>query len=294
MVWRPAGRWRYYARRKTGRSRAVAPRNGRPNGRPSIDDKKGFFHSLKSRLRPADNTASGLYFHGGVGRGKSFLMDGFYLHIPTEKKLRVHFHRFMLHFHEDMKRQKGQTDPLIAVADSLADKFSLICFDEFHVSDIADAVILGRLLERLLERGVKFVLTSNYVPDALYPNGFGARTIFADYRFIKSASACFCAGTPATITGCGIICNRARCFFHPLNEKTDTVMRNVFHSFACGIELPPQVKVGGRVIPAIARASSIVWFSLTNYAAALIPRRLLDFNRPFWHDYAFLSAVIRR
>ena len=227
---------------------------------PSIDDKKGFFHSLKSRLRPADNTASGLYFHGGVGRGKSFLMDGFYLHIPTEKKLRVHFHRFMLHFHEDMKRQKGQTDPLIAVADSLADKFSLICFDEFHVSDIADAVILGRLLERLLERGVKFVLTSNYVPDALYPNGLARERFLPTIALLKARLRVFAldAGNDYRLRH---YLQQGKVFFHPLNEKTDTVMRNVFHSLACGIELPPQVKVGGRVIPAIARASSIVWFS---------------------------------
>jgi cell division protein ZapE len=113
----------------------------------------------------------GAYLWGPVGRGKSFLMDSFYLAVPLVRKRRVHFHHFMREIHRELNELKGTEDPIAAVAARTARRYRLICFDEFHVSDIADAMILGRFLEQVIERGVVFCMTSNYPPDGLYPNG---------------------------------------------------------------------------------------------------------------------------
>jgi cell division protein ZapE len=106
-----------------------------------------------------------------VGRGKSFLMDSFYLCLPLERKRRVHFHHFMREIHRELDELRGTEDPIAAVAARTARRCRLLCFDEFHVSDIADAMILGRFLERVMERGVVLCMTSNYAPEELYPNG---------------------------------------------------------------------------------------------------------------------------
>lgn len=113
----------------------------------------------------------GLYFWGGVGRGKTYLVDTFYDCLPFENKMRVHFHRFMHRVHEEMKSLTGQSDPLKIIAKRFADETCIICFDEFFVSDITDAMILGTLFEALFAHHVTLVATSNIIPDELYRNG---------------------------------------------------------------------------------------------------------------------------
>jgi cell division protein ZapE len=123
----------------------------------------------RSLLSP--DVPKGLYIWGGVGRGKTFLMDSFYQSLPFRRKRRIHFHNFMIEVHLGMKRLAGEPDPLMALADGIGKSTRFLCLDEFHVDDIADAMILGRLLEGLMERGVILLTTSNYPPDGLYPNG---------------------------------------------------------------------------------------------------------------------------
>jgi cell division protein ZapE len=130
-------------------------------------DRSSTLRKLLSPPRPP----RGVYFWGGVGRGKSFLMDCFYEAVPYERKRRVHFHAFMQQIHRELQAHKGESDPLVPIAAGIARQVRLLCFDEFHVSDIADAMILRRLLDALLANGVVFVMTSNYPPDGLYPNG---------------------------------------------------------------------------------------------------------------------------
>jgi cell division protein ZapE len=127
-------------------------------------------NSLK-RLLVKPPLPKGVYLWGSVGRGKSFLMDAFYLCVPLVRKRRVHFHHFMREIHRELGQLSGTEDPIAAAAERTARRYRLICFDEFHVSDIADAMILGRFLEQAMERGVQFVMTSNYPPDGLYPDG---------------------------------------------------------------------------------------------------------------------------
>ncbi len=128
----------------------------------------------------------GVYLWGAVGRGKSFLMDAFYLCVPLVRKRRVHFHHFMREIHREMNQLKGAEDPIAAVARRTARRYRLICFDEFHVSDIADAMILGRYLEKVMELGVEFVMTSNYHPDQLYPNGLQRERFLPAIEFLKA------------------------------------------------------------------------------------------------------------
>ena len=113
----------------------------------------------------------GLYFWGGVGRGKTYLVDTFYDCLPFENKTRVHFHRFMHRVHQELKGLTGQPDPLKIIAKRFAEETCVICFDEFFVSDITDAMILGTLLEQLFSHEVILVATSNIKPDDLYRNG---------------------------------------------------------------------------------------------------------------------------
>jgi cell division protein ZapE len=113
----------------------------------------------------------GLYLWGGVGRGKTYLVDTFFECLPFERKLRVHFHRFMQRVHAELVGLEGQKNPLEVVADRLSREARVLCFDEFFVTDIGDAMILGGLMQALFARGVTLVATSNIEPGNLYENG---------------------------------------------------------------------------------------------------------------------------
>ena len=131
------------------------------------------FSSLFSRSQKnsPSNEPHGLYLWGGVGRGKTHLVDYFFAQLPIEKKMRLHFHRFMQIVHEELGTLNAVADPLKQVAKSFSVKTKILCLDELHVIDITDAMILGKLLEHLFEQGVVLVTTSNFHPDELYKNG---------------------------------------------------------------------------------------------------------------------------
>lgn len=139
------------------------------SGRSLAGWTRRFFRSKK--LLSTEPPIKGLYMWGGVGRGKTWLMDLFFQSVAGEKKLRLHFHRFMLRVHEELNQLQGQSDPLQTIADRFKAQADLLCFDEFFVSDITDAMLLGTLMEALFARGVTLVATSNIPPDELYRNG---------------------------------------------------------------------------------------------------------------------------
>lgn len=139
---------------------------------------------LGRSLRSPD-VPDGLYLWGGVGRGKTFLMDAFYECLPYRRKRRIHFHNFMAEVHHEMKLLADKNDPLMALANNIERSTRVLCLDEFHVDDIADAMILGRLLGAILERGVVLLTTSNYAPDGLYPHGLQRQNFVPAIELLK-------------------------------------------------------------------------------------------------------------
>ena len=137
----------------------------------------------RSLLSPA--VPKGLYLWGGVGRGKTFLMDAFYACLPYRRKRRIHFHNFMSEVHHEMKALAGERDALMTLADNIARSTRLLCLDEFHVDDIADAMILGRLTAAIIERGVVLIATSNYPPEGLYPHGLQRQNFLPAIDLLK-------------------------------------------------------------------------------------------------------------
>ena len=133
----------------------------------------------------SNQTTKGLYIRGDVGRGKTQIMDIFFDHLDIKKKKRLHFHRFMKGLHEDLERLSGQEDPLKVAAKEISKATDLLCFDEFYVEDIGDAMLLGRFITKLFENDVTLIATSNTHPDNLYENGLHRDRFFPAIESIK-------------------------------------------------------------------------------------------------------------
>jgi cell division protein ZapE len=213
--------------------------------------------ALKRLFAPPD-VPRGVYLFGGVGRGKSFLMDAFFAAVPVRRKTRVHFHAFMRDVHAALAEVKHEEDPLAVVAADIARRWRLVCFDEFHVSDIADAMILGRLLTALFEGGVVFVMTSNYAPDGLWPNGLQRDRFLPTIALLRQ-------WLDVVEMDAGID-YRLRALEHlatwhvPSGPAADTALAQAFEAMRSGADEDPQVAIEGRTLKARRRAGSIVWF----------------------------------
>jgi cell division protein ZapE len=137
------------------------------------------------RRRATPPLQRGVYLWGGVGRGKTWMMDLFYQQLPLKEKQRTHFHRFMQEVHEELKKHRDHSDPLELVASKVANRVRVLCFDELFVSDIADAMLLGTLFRALFERGVTLVATSNVPPDGLYKDGLQRARFLPAIQLLK-------------------------------------------------------------------------------------------------------------
>jgi cell division protein ZapE len=213
--------------------------------------------TLKRLLSPPD-VPRGVYLYGGVGRGKSFLMDSFYAVVPLRRKTRVHFHAFMRDVHEELKTLTKEVDPLATVAQRIARRFRLICFDEFHVSDIADAMILGRLLTALFSAGVVFVMTSNYPPDELYPGGLKRENFMPTIKLLHEWLDVIevDGGVDYRLR----TLERVETFHVPAGDVADAAMERTFDAMRNGPDESPQLTIEGRSLSARRRAGSAVWF----------------------------------
>jgi len=198
----------------------------------------------------------GVYLWGPVGRGKSFLMDAFYLCVPLVRKRRVHFHHFMREIHRELDAVKGTEDPIAEVAARTARRHRLVCFDEFHVSDIADAMILGRFLEQAMERGVEFVMTSNYPPDGLYPNGLQRSRFLPAIELIKSRLDVVRVDNGTDYRRLKM--ERVRVYH--VGPDSEAELESVFQELKDVEEERQALDVEGRTIAYRRRSGGVVWF----------------------------------
>jgi cell division protein ZapE len=203
----------------------------------------------------------GVYLWGGVGRGKSLLMDCFYASAPVTRKARVHFHEFMRGVHQELDAVKGSADPLDEVGYRIARRYRLICFDEFHVSDIADAMILHRLLTRLFELRVGFVMTSNYPPAQLYPDGLHRDRVLPAIELLMAQLDVLQVdgGNDYRLRAL----ERIEAYFLGSGAVADAHMQRAFEEIVERADEDPLLRIEAREIPARRRAGGVVWFDFS-------------------------------
>jgi len=200
----------------------------------------------------------GLYMWGGVGRGKSFLMDSFYSVVPLEKKTRVHFHEFMRSVHRQLDELKNIADPLDEVAKRVAKKYRLICFDEFHVTDIADAMILYNLLKALFAHGVSFIVTSNFEPSTLYPDGLHRDRVLPAIDLLKEKLDIMNVDGGLDYRKRAL--SQVAAYHVPLDAQASEALRAAFMRISEVADEDPAVNIEGREVRALRRAGGVIWF----------------------------------
>lgn len=239
---------------------------------------RGLVARLKGRLGSPSvvGPVIGLYFWGGVGRGKTYLMDNFYESLPFEQKMRVHFHRFMRRVHQELKALKGEKNPLEKVADRIASEARVICFDEFFVSDITDAMLLGTLLEALFARRVTLVATSNIIPDHLYANGLQRQRFLPTIDLINRY-------TEVVNVDSGIdyrlrTLQQAELYYSPLGAEADGALMAAFEGLAPAtgeVRHDVELDIEGRKIPSRHVAEDVAWFDFD--VICNVPRSQYDY-----------------
>ena len=229
--------------------------------------------STFKRLINRPDVPRGVYLWGGVGRGKSFLMDSFYSVVPLVRKTRVHFHEFMRDVHRQLDEMKGVADPLDDVAKNIARKYRLICFDEFHVSDIADAMILYNLLSALFANGVSFIMTSNYDPDLLYPDGLHRDRMLPTIALLKDKLDVL--NVDAGVDYRKRALEQVESYYTPLGAAADQALRTAYAKIAEVGDEDPRIRIEGREIRCLRRAGGIIWFDFATLCGG--PRSQNDY-----------------
>ncbi len=234
---------------------------------------QSLFGKIKSSFSKVE-PEQGLYFWGGVGRGKTYLVDTFFDSLPITRKQRLHFHRFMHEVHHQLKSRKGEVNPLDKIADQMAKDLLIICFDEFFVSDITDAMILGGLFQALFKRGVSLVATSNIPPEKLYWNGLQRDRFLPAIRLIQQY--CQVVNVDGGIDYRLRTLEQAEIYHHPLDQGAIDNMNFSFDHLATE-EQPnaTSLEVEGRNIQTVRLAEGVVWFDFN--AICNTPRSHADY-----------------
>ncbi len=200
----------------------------------------------------------GVYLYGGVGRGKSFLMDCFFGAVPLKRKTRLHFHEFMREVHRELAALQGTVNPLDALGKRMAEKYRLICFDEFHIADITDAMILHRLHTALFDNGVGFVTTSNFRPDALYPNGLHRSRILPAIALLNAKLEVVNVDNGVDYRRRAL--EQLTLYHTPLGVSAELAMDEAFDRLAGSQDEDPVLHIEARQIRARRKAGGLVWF----------------------------------
>ena len=251
----------------------------------------GKINRLVTNLGAGRKPPRGIYIWGGVGRGKSLMMDAFYKVSRHRRKRRVHFHEFMREIHERMRALPGQADPLDVISTDIARELRLLAFDEFHVSDIADAMILARLLELLIAKGVVLVMTSNYSPDDLYPGGLQrARFLPAIEVLKRDLDVLHLAGSVdhrrRLLAGLSV-------YYTPIDEHADAHLAKFFEAMTKATYAENGVlDVGGRPVAFRRRAKGVIWFDFAELFDR--PRSQLDYLEIASAYHTVLISGVRR
>lgn len=213
-------------------------------------------------LKIGSKPIRGLYFWGGVGRGKTYIADTFFDCLPFSRKKRMHFHRFMRMIHQELKKNRQVQDPLQIVADDIAAEAMIICFDEFHVSDITDAMLLGGLLAALFERGVVLVATSNDHPDRLYHEGLQRDRFLPAIDLIKEHTQVVMVDNDTDYRMRFL--DKAEIYHSPLDEQAEAMLSTNFEHIAPDAgRRNSTIEIEGRKIRTIRNAVGVVWFEFT-------------------------------
>ncbi|NTS75907.1 cell division protein ZapE [Catenovulum sp. SM1970] len=219
--------------------------------------KQTFFSKLFAKK--TEQSVRGLYFWGGVGRGKTYLVDTFFDCLPFENKMRVHFHRFMHRVHDELKLLKAVANPLDTIAEKIAKEAKIICFDEFFVSDITDAMLLGGLFEKLFSHNVVLVATSNIIPDELYRNGLQRARFLPAIDLINAN--CEIVNVDHGIDYRLRTLEQAEIFHSPLDADADTNLQTYFKQLSVEpVSYDLEVEIENRMIPCRAECDGVAFF----------------------------------
>ncbi|WP_146802310.1 cell division protein ZapE [Bisbaumannia pacifica] len=219
----------------------------------------GLFGKKKSDAAPRPPAIMGLYFWGGVGRGKTYLVDTFYESLPFPEKMRTHFHRFMQRVHNELEHYKGEKNPLTLIAAKFAAEARVICFDEFFVKDITDAMILANLLEAIFERGVVLVTTSNIVPSELYKDGLQRARFLPAIDLLERH--CEVVNVDSGIDYRLRALERAEIFHAPLDDAAEAELSRSFREIAGQAgEAGVPIEINRRVLKSRRHHDDVVWF----------------------------------
>lgn len=231
---------------------------------------------------------TGLYLWGGVGRGKTWLMDMFFDSLPGKDKQRIHFHRFMARVHAALNTKKSTRDPLPEIAREWAAECRVLCFDEFFVADIADAMLLGGLLQALFAEGVTLVATSNVAPDDLYQNGLQRAKFLPAIESLKKHTLSLHVDGKSDFRL--RLLQRSQIFLHPLDDFAEGSLGEAYARLAAGCSLDARLEINGRLLNAKQRGDGIIWFDF--HSLCEIPTSTADYieiARAF--NTVFLSGV---
>ncbi|CED62084.1 ATPase, AFG1 family [Moritella viscosa] len=233
------------------------------------------FKGLKAKPTPTlMNPVKGIYFWGGVGRGKTYLVDTFYDCLPFENKTRIHFHRFMHRIHQELKGLAQQKDPLKVIAKKLANETRVICFDEFFVSDITDAMILGTLFEELFSHQVILVATSNIIPDELYRNGLQRARFLPAIHLINQN--CDIINVDSGVDYRLRTLEQAEIYHFPLDGVAQKNLDQYFQQLSCDPRQYNQsIEIENRQIPTLAEADSVLMIDFAELCGG--PRSQVDY-----------------